>query len=46
MDQLYLFELINLLIDAGENFRSAIIPKQQIMKVTGLKDLSKAKAFI
>lgn len=46
MDQLYLFELINLLIDAGENFSSAIIPKQQIMKVTGLKDLSKAKAFI
>jgi hypothetical protein len=46
MDQLYLFEIINLLIDSGHGFDSCIIPKQKIMKVTGLKDISKAKAFI
>jgi bifunctional N-acetylglucosamine-1-phosphate-uridyltransferase/glucosamine-1-phosphate-acetyltransferase GlmU-like protein len=46
MDQLYLFELINLLIDSGENFYGSVIPKQKLMKVTGLKDLPRAKAFI
>jgi CTP:phosphocholine cytidylyltransferase-like protein len=44
--QLYTFELINMLIENGLNFNKHIISKNHIMKVSNIKDLSRARVFI
>jgi CTP:phosphocholine cytidylyltransferase-like protein len=46
LSQLYVFELINMLVDAGHPFEKIKIPKNSIMKITGIKDLQRAKVFI
>jgi CTP:phosphocholine cytidylyltransferase-like protein len=44
--QLYVFELVNMLIDNDYRFEKIKIPKNSIMKITGIKDLQRAKVFI
>lgn len=44
--QLYTFELINMLIEHGLNFNRHTISKNHIMKVSNIKDLSRARVFI
>jgi len=47
IDQLFLFELINILIEKYDvAFDKKFIPKQNIMKINTIKDISKAKIFI
>ena len=46
LDQLYLFEIMNLLSDNGSKINKINISKQQIMKITSIKDLSKARSFV
>jgi len=46
LDQLYLFEIMNLLSDNGSNINKINISKQQVMKITNIKDLSKARSFV
>ena len=46
MNQLYTFELINILIEDGQKFNKISIPKNSIMKIVNIKDLNKAKVFI
>lgn len=47
IDQMYLFELVNLLIDKYHmKFSKQIIQKKNIMKINTIKDLSTAKLFI
>jgi CTP:phosphocholine cytidylyltransferase-like protein len=46
LDQLYLFEVMNLLSDNGSKINKINISKQQIMKITNIKDLSKARSFV
>jgi len=46
ISQLYLFELINKLIDNNIKFKKDYIPKKNIMKILNNKDISKAKQFI
>lgn len=44
--QLYTFELINMLIEVGQHFSRTTIKKNNIMKVSNIKDLPRAKVFI
>lgn len=46
LSQLYLFELINKLIDNQISFKKEYISKKNIMKIMNNKDISKAKQFI
>lgn len=46
LEQLYLFEIINLLSDSGSIINKVDMPKQQIMKIANIKDLSKARSFV
>ena len=46
LDQLYLFEIMNLLSDVGSKINKINISKQQIMKIANIKDLSKARSFV
>lgn len=46
LDQMYLFEIINLLIDSGSAIKKISIPKKYIMKISNIKDLSKARSFV
>jgi hypothetical protein len=44
-DQMFLFEMINMLIDQGEGFDINTIQKKHIIKIGGIKDIRKAKVF-
>lgn len=46
IEQLYLFELINKLIDNQIIFKKEYVSKKNIMKIINNKDISKAKQFI
>jgi hypothetical protein len=46
IEQLYLFELVNKLIDNKIIFEKEYISKKNIMKILNNKDISKAKQFI
>lgn len=47
IQQMYLFELINLLIEMPKiEFEKKIIPKKSIMKISTMKDIQTAKLFI
>jgi len=47
IDQFYLFELINILIEKyNVQFNKLYIKKQNIMKINTIKDISKAKLFL
>jgi hypothetical protein len=47
INQLYLFEIINLMIDKYHvSFKSVEIAKKNIMKINTIKDIPKAKLFI
>ena len=47
VDQLFLFEIINILIEKhGVVFDKHFISKKNIMKINTAKDISKAKVFI
>jgi len=46
IDQLYIFELINILIHNNLDIQKVYIPKKHIMKINTIKDLSRAKTFI
>lgn len=46
IDQLYLFEIINLLSDNGCKFQKTSILKNNIMKISNSKDLARARSFI
>lgn len=47
IDQMYLFELINLLLDNPDlHFEKQIISKKDIMKINSIKDITSAKLFI
>lgn len=45
-EQMYLFEIINFLIEKNIQFDKRYVNKSQIMKINNLKDLQKAKTFI
>lgn len=46
-DKLYLFELINLMIDKQKTkFETAMVKKNNFMKVNNIKDLPRARVFI
>lgn len=45
-DQMYLFELINSLISQDIIFEKTYIKKNQILNISGIKDLVKAKQFV
>ena len=47
IDQLYLFEIVNLMIDKYNSFFQCVtISKKNIMKINTIKDIPKAKLFI
>lgn len=46
LDQMYLFELINNLINQDVVFEKTYIKKNQILNISGIKDLVKAKQFV
>lgn len=46
MDQMYLFELINNLINQDIVFEKTYIKKNNILNISGIKDLIKAKQFV
>lgn len=46
LDQLYLFEIINMLVDCGCILKKVPIKKKYIMKISNIKDLIKARSFI
>lgn len=44
--QMYLFEIINEILSHKIMFEKQLVPKSNFLKVTGVKDLSRAKVFI
>lgn len=46
LEQLYLFEIINLLSDNGSVINKVNMPKQHVMKISNIKDISKARSFV
>jgi hypothetical protein len=46
MKQMYLFEVVNSLIQYGIQFDKTYISPKQILKITSIKDLPKAKNFL
>lgn len=46
MSQLYVFEMINMLIENGHSFKKVSLNSRNIMKISGIKDLNRAKVFI
>lgn len=46
LEQLYLFEIMNLLSDKGSLFEKHIISKTGIMKISHVKDLTRARSFV
>jgi GTP:adenosylcobinamide-phosphate guanylyltransferase len=46
MSQLYVFEMVNMLIENGHSFKRVSLDSRNIMKISGIKDLKKAKVFI
>jgi len=45
-NQMYLFELINEMINKNITFKKQYIDKKLIMKICNFKDMAKAKNFI
>jgi hypothetical protein len=46
LDQMYIFEIVNILMENGIIFDKVYLPKKTIMKVSSIKDLTKTKTFI
>jgi hypothetical protein len=46
MSQLYVFEMVNMLIENGDSFKRVSLDSHNIMKISGIKDLKRAKVFI
>lgn len=46
IDQLYIFEIINLLSDHGCKFEKTSILKNNIMKISNSKDITRARSFV
>lgn len=46
LNQMYLFEIMNTLSENGSIFKKVQIPKNKIMKISNIKDLTKARSFV
>jgi CTP:phosphocholine cytidylyltransferase-like protein len=46
LNQMYLFEIMNTLSENGSVFKKVKIPKNKIMKISNIKDLTKARSFV
>lgn len=46
INQMYLFEIMNLLSESGSLFKKIKIPKSKIMKISNVKDLPRARSFV
>jgi CTP:phosphocholine cytidylyltransferase-like protein len=46
LNQMYLFEIMNTLSENGSFFKKVKIPKNKIMKISNIKDLTKARSFV
>ena len=46
LNQMYLFEIMNTLSEHGSVFKKVKIPKSRIMKISNIKDLTKARSFV
>jgi CTP:phosphocholine cytidylyltransferase-like protein len=46
LNQMYLFEIMNTLSEHGCHFNKIKIPKSKIMKISNVKDLTRARSFV